>query len=248
MPGEATLAVFFAIGLLGGAHCLGMCGPLVTTYADRLGSDSRRLTWRDVRQHGLFNAGRTAGYAFVGATFGALGGAVFDAATVLSIGNGVRATAGIAAGIIIVAAGLGYLLRGAGGGLPHVSFGPLARVTGVIVARVDRWVGGPRIVGLGALHAALPCPITYPAYLFAFGLGSPVEGAVALGAVGLGTFPTLFLYGTAWGTLAGDTRARLHRALGVAFVLAGLLPLTHGLGLLGVPVPHIHVPVYQPLG
>gem|GEM_PF-6123565 len=31
-----SLGVFLLIGLFGGAHCLGMCGPLVTTYADRM--------------------------------------------------------------------------------------------------------------------------------------------------------------------------------------------------------------------
>jgi len=28
--------LFLVIGLLGGAHCIGMCGPLVTVYAGRM--------------------------------------------------------------------------------------------------------------------------------------------------------------------------------------------------------------------
>ncbi len=39
VSGDIGLVVFALIGLLGGAHCLGMCGPLVTLYADRLGDD-----------------------------------------------------------------------------------------------------------------------------------------------------------------------------------------------------------------
>ncbi|TKX52501.1 sulfite exporter TauE/SafE family protein, partial [Halorubrum sp. SS7] len=31
--------LFLAIGLLGGAHCIGMCGPLVTVYASRMDAD-----------------------------------------------------------------------------------------------------------------------------------------------------------------------------------------------------------------
>lgn len=245
-----ALVVFFFVGLLGGAHCLGMCGPLVTTYADRLGNDRDVLTWREVRQHGLFNVGRTVGYAVVGGLAGLLGGAVFDAAAILAVGDGVRAILGIGVGLVIVAAGVGYVVSGttAGGGLPHFAAKPVARVTSVIAKRVDRWVGGPRILGLGALHALLPCPIIYPAYLYAFGRGSAIEGAAALTAVGLGTFPTLFIYGTALGAIGGTTRSRLHRALGVAFVIAGLMPISHGLMLLGVPVPHIEIPIYQPLG
>lgn len=248
---HVALAVFFVVGLLGGAHCLGMCGPLVTTYADRLGSDRDVLTWREVRQHGLFNVGRTLGYAAVGGLAGLLGGAVFDTAAVFAVGDGVRGVLGVGVGVAIVVAGVGYVVSGTtagGGGLPHFAARPVARVTSLIAARIDRWVGGPRIVGLGALHALLPCPIIYPAYLYAFGRGSPVEGAAALAAVGLGTFPTLFVYGTALGAIGGPTRRRLHRALGVAFVIAGLMPISHGLMLLGVPVPHVEIPIYQPLG
>src|SRR6056297_479048 len=65
-----SLGVFLLVGLLGGAHCLGMCGPLVTTYADRMRADEAGgrgrdddLTVRQVRQHALFNLGRTASYA-----------------------------------------------------------------------------------------------------------------------------------------------------------------------------------------
>ncbi|MUW15947.1 sulfite exporter TauE/SafE family protein, partial [Halorubrum sp. CBA1125] len=34
--------LFLAIGLLGGAHCIGMCGPLVTVYAGRMRDGTRR--------------------------------------------------------------------------------------------------------------------------------------------------------------------------------------------------------------
>jgi len=77
------LVVFGLIGLFGGAHCLGMCGPLVTTYADRLRQtdDSQRrtetVTLRAVRQHALFNVGRTASYAILGGLFGLAGSLVF---------------------------------------------------------------------------------------------------------------------------------------------------------------------------
>ncbi|MCH7659490.1 MAG: sulfite exporter TauE/SafE family protein, partial [Euryarchaeota archaeon] len=57
-PIYADLAVFFLIGLLGGVHCIGMCGPLVTTYAEGMTSTEGALTFHEVRQHGLFNLGR----------------------------------------------------------------------------------------------------------------------------------------------------------------------------------------------
>jgi sulfite exporter TauE/SafE len=261
------LGVFLAIGLLGGAHCLGMCGPLVATYADRMGSGgsaggqstrgrsadpaaSSRLRWRDVRQHALFNLGRAASYAAMGALLGGLGAVLYGAAGLVAVADLVRAVAGIVVGAAILLVGTRYLLTG-GAGEGHVSVpgatGLFDRVSGALLARVDRLVRGPRIVVLGAVHAVLPCPLLFPVYLYAFARGSPVEGALALGALGLGTFPTLFAFGTVVGSASARWRSRLHRVLGILFLVLGLVALSHGLRLAGLPVPRIPLPVYQPL-
>jgi sulfite exporter TauE/SafE len=94
----------------------------------------------------------------------------------------------------------------------------------------------------------LPCPLLYPAYLYAFARGSPVAGVVTLAVLGLGTFPTLFAYGTVVNSVGATNRERLHRALGVAFLLLGLMPIAHSLSLFGIAIPHVEPPIYQPLG
>jgi sulfite exporter TauE/SafE len=251
VQGDVGLLVFLAIGALGGVHCLGMCGPLVTLYADRLGADADRVRPIDVRQHLLFNAGRTLSYATIGATMGALGAVLFDAAAVAAVATDVRAITGIVVGGFIVLTGGGYLVRGTGGGhggsLPLVGTA-FARIYGTVTARVDEWVGGPRIVALGALHGLLPCPLLYPAFLYAFAVGSPARGALSLFVLGLGTVPTLLAYGTVFQSLDAGARVGLHRVLGVLFLALGYLPLAHGLMLVGIHVPHPPIPVYQPLG
>ncbi len=248
-------AVFFLIGLFGGAHCLGMCGPLVTTYADRLreGNDSRRdvVTVRAVRQHALFNLGRTASYAILGGLFGLAGSLVFvtprDVVTVVAE---VHALAGLLVGTVIIAMGVHYLLgRGVLGGsvgIPLVG-SALGRVQAWLLARVDAWVGDGRIAGLGAVHGLLPCPLLYPAFLYAFVQGSPTGGVVSLAALGAGTIPSLFLYGTFFQSVSVETRMRLHRVLGVVFIVLGYIPLQHGLGVLGITLPHPPIPYYQPI-
>lgn len=251
---HVDLLVFLVVGLLAGAHCLGMCGPLVTAYADRFESQSnakRRdtLTLYEVRQHSLFNLGRAGSYALLGGLFGLLGGVAFTSVdAVTAVGNDVRAAVGVLVGVAIIASGA-YYLRGRSGvphGLPVV--GPLfARVSGLLVGRIDRLANSPGIVGLGAIHGLLPCPIIYPAYLYAFALGDPIRGALSLGVLGLGTIPTLFVYGTAIGALTTETRVRLHRVLGAAFIVLGYLPLQHGLMLYGIHLPHLPIPFYQPL-
>jgi sulfite exporter TauE/SafE len=247
--GDAGLVVFALVGLLGGAHCLGMCGPLVSLYAERLG-DSGPVAWPEVRQHLLFNLGRTASYALIGAVMGALGTVLYDAAVVAAVAADVRATAGLLVGAFIVATGASYALtgttRGVVGRVPTGN--AFQRVHGALLAHVDDWVGGPRVLGLGAVHGLLPCPLLYPAFLYAFATGSPTYGGLALAVLGLGTVPTVFAYGVAFQSLSPRVRGPLHRVLGVVFLALGYLPLSHGLMLFGVDLPHPTIPVYQPLG
>jgi sulfite exporter TauE/SafE len=241
------LPVLALVGLLGGAHCLGMCGPLVVTYADRMGPDDR-LTLRDVRQHTLFNLGRTASYTLIGGLFGLAGQAVFfSIRDVTLVATEVRATTGIGVGLVVAAVGASYVTGGAGRSIPIPG---INRVGGAVrerlLPRVDAWVNDSRIVGLGAVHGFLPCPLLYPAYLYAFVQGSAVGGAAALAALGLGTIPAVFLTGTVFGRLDLGGHKHLHRALGAAFVLLGYIPLQHGLAALGIALPAVPLPHFQP--
>ncbi|MDV7350915.1 sulfite exporter TauE/SafE family protein [Halorubrum distributum] len=251
------LGVFLLVGLLGGAHCLGMCGPLVTTYADRMRSGeavggrgrSGDLTVRQVRQHALFNLGRATSYAVLGGLFGLAGSVAFvTGRTVTTLADDVHALTGIAVGGMIVAVGVRYALRLEFESVPIPGFDrAAAAVSDRIVARVDAWVGDWRILGLGAAHGFLPCPLLYPAFLYAFVQGSAIGGAVSLGVLGLGTVPAMLLFGTAFQSMRLETRLRFHRVLGVAFVALGYVPLQHGLATLGVPLPHPPIPYYAPL-
>lgn len=256
---QIELSAFFLIGLLGGAHCLGMCGPLVTMYAAQFGeravADERArtgVTFREIRQHLLFNGGRTVSYAALGGLFGLAGALFFDATSVvLAFSDGVRAAVGVGIGVVIVGTGLRYVSgryggHGLGVDLPIV--GTLAGLFGVLHSQIDEWAQGPGIIGLGFVHGLLPCPLLYPAYLYAFSRGSLLAGVLMLGVLGLGTVPTLFVYGTVVESVNQANRERLHRALGVAFLILGLMPIAHGLALFGVHIPHIEPPIYQPLG
>lgn len=246
VAGYPAVVGFAVVGALGSAHCLGMCGPLVTTYADRMDGDDRGVTWTELRQHALFNIGRTASYATIGTILGLLGGTLYGIARFGAVGNYVRAVVGITVGLIIVAIGASYLLHGRATGtlhnLPGIG-GAFARVNRFLSSHVDGLVGGPGILALGAVHGLLPCPLLYPAFLYAFATGSATEGGLALLALGLGTFPTLFAYGAALGTLSTRTRVRLHRVLGAVFIILASVPLAMGLHILGIHVPHVPLPM-----
>ncbi|MDY6764194.1 MAG: sulfite exporter TauE/SafE family protein [Halobacteria archaeon] len=245
-----SLVIFFAIGLLGGAHCLGMCGPLVMLYSKGLDKETHTdaMTWYDVRQHAFFNLGRTLSYTVIGIAMGILGSVFFDVAAVASIGDGLRAVTGIVVGLAIIVAGIGYIFRGNTRVFSTGSSRIFNTVYNSITQRINRWVTGFGIVGLGAMHGFLPCPILYPAFLYAFSRGSPIEGGLSLAALGLGTFPTLFVYGLFFQSITPETRSRLHRVLGIVFLFLGYVPLSMGLALIGIEVPRISIPIHQPLG
>ena len=257
---SVELGLFFLVGLFGTGHCLGMCGPLVSIYADKMDEQERTdssagglLTVRQVRQHALFNAGRVAVYTLLGAAFGTVGLVMFASANeTVPYGDEIRAVVGVVVGAGIVVAGLSYLAGRAGTTLVSsipVLDGLFRRVHSVLGARLDTWVGGPRIFGLGFLHGFLPCPLLYPAFLYAFGQADPIAGAVSLFVLGVGTFPAMFLYGTVFQSVSARRRRIVHRLLGGVFLLLGVHTLFAGLRLLGFDVPHLFsLPVYQPLG
>ncbi len=241
------LGAFALVGLLGGAHCLGMCGPLVTMYANHGGGPDGEVTLRDVRQQGLFTLGRITAYTTLGALFGALGSLVVSGGSLFGVVDTVRGSMGVLVGVAVLAIGAGYL-RGQPldpGRLPIPGVGgAFARAMAGIRSRARTWADGPQVALLGAVHSLLPCPLLYPAYLYAFARGSPTAGAFALAALGVGTAPALVGYATVIGAVPARRRSQLHRALGAAFLPLGLFPLLHGLALLGLPVPMLHLPHY----
>ncbi|WP_254273476.1 sulfite exporter TauE/SafE family protein [Haloarcula marina] len=241
----AGVAAFAGLGLLGSVHCLGMCGPLVTTYADRL-DDGGPLSGHEIRQQVLFNVGRGLSYTTLGVAFGLLGGVLYDAAGLARLATTVRGVVGVCVGLFILAVGAGYLTRASA--VDVASSVPVVgtlfqRLAGTLVARLDALVDGPGMVALGAMHGLLPCPLLYPAFLYAFASGSAVTGGLSLAALSLGTIPLVFAYGTAFGSFAPTRRAAFHRALGAVFLVLALVPLSNGLAAFGVAVPRPPLPM-----
>jgi sulfite exporter TauE/SafE len=210
-------------GMLGSAHCLGMCGP----FALAVGTGA--ADWRtNLRRQMAYSVGRIFTYAVLGA------GAAFAAARamrVLPTWTNVPAALAVAAGVLLVWQGLaaaGVLRRrgvGAGAGCPGA--GAFKRL---LTARsvVDVFLAG-LFTGL------LPCGLLYGMLAYAASRHDLVEGAAAMAAFGAGTVPAMAGVGLGGSLVAVATRRRLHHAAAWCLVATGAVSIVRGASFLTLP-------------
>ena len=216
MPDTGYLALFL-VGLLGGTHCVGMCGGIVGALS--MGAPAR---WSMLLS---YNAGRIISYSAAGAIAGALGAA--------SLGLEGQVPARLIlyffANLMLVA--LGFYLLGATRALAFTErVGQnLWRVLQPLTKRFLPARTMSQAFPLGLLWGWLPCGLVYSALASSLSAGSAVRGALMMLAFGLGTLPNLLL--------AGIVLARLNEFVRRPAVrmFSGLLVLGFGLyGFLGL--------------
>ncbi|WP_459206131.1 sulfite exporter TauE/SafE family protein [Pseudomonas sp. MLB6B] len=210
------------LGLLGGGHCLGMCGGLMGALTLAIPAEQRN---RRLRLLVAYNLGRVMSYAIAGLVLGLAGWAV--ASTPLALGIRVLAAA------LLIAMGL--YLAGWWSGLTRVEgLGRgLWRRLQPLATRLLPVSSLPRALLLGALWGWLPCGLVYSTLLWAASQGDAGHSAVLMLAFGVGTWPVLLATGLAAERVTALLRRRnVRRAGGLLVVLFGLWTL---------PGPHQHL-------
>ena len=216
MPDSGYLALFL-VGLLGGTHCVGMCGGIVGALA--MGAPGR---WS---MHLAYNAGRILSYTAAGAAAGALGAASMS----LEGQMPVRLLLYLLANLMLVALGL-YLL----GVTRALAFTERAgqhlwRRLQPLTRRFLPARTVAQALPLGLLWGWLPCGLVYSALASSLTAGSASRGALLMLFFGLGTLPNLLLAGILFARLNEFVRRPVVRTL------SGLLVLGFGLyGLLAL--------------
>jgi sulfite exporter TauE/SafE len=241
---ELPIAAFVA-GLLGGVHCVGMCGGI----AGALGGGTSRIRGEGVRETArtirvpivdarnamsswqrllAFNLGRIGSYAIAGGVAGAFGSAV-------TLGGAIesgRTAAFIAAQTMLVLLGL-YVagwstvfprFEAAGTGLWR-RIEPLRRRC----LPVDSL---PKAVAAGAVWGWVPCGLVYGMLPFALAGAGVANGALTLVAFGIGTLPWLLAAGALGARFAQVRRNAIVRQgaglLLIVLAAASLMQLLHG--------------------
>ncbi len=220
------LAAMALLGAASGLHCVGMCGGIVAAFS------SQRISFgkptRDWPQQLAFNAGRTTSYMFAGGVAGALGsGALLakalPAQTVLLI----------VANLVLILVGLQLAGKATALGRFEALGAPLWRRLQPAAARLISGKGFSKIYAAGLLWGWLPCGLVYGALVLAAGASaSPIEGALAMLAYGLGTLPWLLAAGLAATRMrAWFTRRAVRTAAGAAVLSFGLYGVASAAGV-----------------
>jgi sulfite exporter TauE/SafE len=212
----------FMVGLLGGVHCIGMCGGIVGALTFGL-TPERRSKLSAVMPFLLaYNLGRVASYILAGAIMGALGMLL---AQLMPVYYAQRVLLGLAGLFMIL---LGLYLSGwwmllnrveQAGSLLWQRLEPISRRLLPI-----RTPGQALLVGL--IWGWIPCGLVYSMLVNAVSAGSALKGAALMAAFALGTLPNLLLMGTLAGAAAHLARSSTARWIaGVMVMLFGVYTL-----------------------
>jgi hypothetical protein len=216
----ALIAAVFTASLLGSTHCAGMCGAFVA-FAVGAGDPSKRPSRWSL--NAAYNLGRLVTYLTIGAVSGLLGAA-------LNLGGsmvGVQRAAAMGAGAVMVGFGVVAGLRHLGVRIGRVPL-PAGLVALAKIGHERAFALTPvlRAACVGLLTTLLPCGWLYAFAITSAGTGSPVWGAVTMGAFWLGTVPMMGALGLGVQTLTGPLRRHIPLTTSVLVVAVGLWTLT----------------------
>ena len=218
-----TLISALSLGILGSAHCIGMCGGITSALSLSLADRSKSQTfWLMLTYH----LGRVSSYAIAGFLLAAIGWYLGGISPMIKMSLRYFAAAMlIAMGLYLTGwwRGLTQLEKAGNKLWQHLQ--PRARAL-LPIKNI------PNALVIGMLWGWLPCGLVYSTLAWSATQGSPVQGALLMASFGIGTIPSVFLLGAFSRRFSGIIQAKLTRNL------AGLLVILFGLW--SVPGSHQH--------
>ncbi|HEY3327195.1 MAG TPA: sulfite exporter TauE/SafE family protein [Novimethylophilus sp.] len=207
----------FLVGLLGGGHCVGMCGGIVGAVTLSLPGQRPRMPFLLT-----YNFGRIASYTLAGVLAGLIGASSFFLDHVLPVEKLLY----LLASLMLVVLGLylagiwhGVLVLERAGGVLWKQLQPLSN--NFLPVKTHR-----QAFALGVVWGWLPCGLVYSVLVAALATGSAAQGGLLMLAFGLGTLPALLAMGLAAVRLkAWLQNIWVRRASGVLVLGFGVLGL-----------------------
>lgn len=216
---DGMLATALMLGVLGSAHCIGMCGPLALAVPSSGQGIGARLG-----SAVALNGGRVVTYALLGALFGLFGRGLQLAGLqqVVSITLGVIILIGLLAPALLRFVRIGQ----AAGGL-------VIRLQGVMARQLKR-TSPEGLFFTGMLNGLLPCGLVYLAAAGAIAQDGWVQGALFMALFGLGTWPALVGLKVSGSYAGPGLRSALRKVTPYAYAIMGILFILRGMDL-GIP-------------
>ncbi len=222
---EPLYTMAFTTGLFGAGHCIGMCGGIVAALS--LSKEGQR---GGLLFHLLYNLGRISTYTLIGLLVGWLGSAI----AYTDAFSGITRVVLLGSDIFIILLGLGTAGLFRKLNVMRFEFPAPAKKLSLAVARIRELPPGLAALPLGLVMGFLPCGFLYAMAITAAQSADPETGAITMLMFGLGTAPSLFLFGTAAQWLGTKARIWMLRIAGVLVALMGCYNLFRHLKMLGV--------------
>ncbi len=192
MP-DFTYITAFTVGLMGGVHCIGMCGGIVgaLSFASQSSSDASILKRLPLLI--AYNSGRLFSYTLAGGLMGSLGWLLAywtDIRLLQQLLQLIAALFMLMLGLYISGWWMGLSRLEKTGAYLWRNIQPLAqKYLPVSSAR--------SALMLGIFWGWLPCGLVYSVLVWSISAGGFVEGALLMLSFGLGTLPNLLAMGLA---------------------------------------------------
>jgi len=211
---EPLITMALLTGLLGSGHCIGMCGGLVAALSLSETGKQGGLFFQL-----LYNIGRITTYTGIGWLVGWLGSAFAYANTLAGLTRALL----IGSDLFVIVLGLGSagLFRFLKINVMQLEFaGPVRKITGA-VAKLKKFPPALSALPLGLVMGFLPCGFLYAMIIAAGQSAGAATGAYMMFFFGLGTLPSLFLFGSTAHWLTAKMRAAMLRWAGIMVALMG---------------------------
>ena len=210
----------FIVGLVGSAHCAGMCGPIA------LALPLKSENWFTRVSGGLvYNTGRITTYMILGAIFGLLGKGLHMA--------GFQLWASVVIGVLMIVMVVVPLIFKKLPSLNTIFEGYSARLLSGFRAMFNKG-GNSSLFGIGLLNGILPCGLVYVAVAGAINTGDVISAMIYMALFGAGTIPVMLAVSLAGTMISLKFRIFINKLSPYVIVLLGVLFILRGLSL-GIP-------------
>lgn len=196
------------IGLVGSLHCVGMCGPIMLTFA---GPRPSFTTF------GVYHIGRILSYLLIGALLGLIGESLhfFQVQQVLTIALGVL--------LLVIYTIPAFRASVERWYFQSAMYRVVQRVLAGNISKKRRWFIS------GMANGFLPCGLTYVAAAGAIALGDFFSGALFMALFGLSTVPALAVVAIGGSWISTHLKAYIPRSVSFIAILSGFIILLRGM-------------------